>query len=154
MINIEEIIQNLKTDLEGLSWNFDSNAQVTSFQTVYSAPKFVDAGNSPWACINDEPFNLSKRGTRSKFGASIYSASMPISIYICANFNAKTLSLQEATKRIRHASKAVFERYKDGAVMDNLGMPGWNIQGWEPYDPDEIANLISRRITLQAFDKL
>jgi hypothetical protein len=151
---IEDIIQNLKTELASLTWQPSGNVSATSFVGgVFTAPYITEALDSPWCFITDEPSpQITKRGTRGAQGDTLYQKDQGIGIYICARYGDEVVSIEEAYKRVRYAVEAVEGVLKSGVKLTTIGVTGgWNYLGWTNADQNA-SNALVRRLTLVVTD--
>lgn len=150
MIDIHaNVIVPLQAELEDLEWTIPGNAVASSFSIVKTARTFGGAEDSPYCCIDDSDNtpDVRKVATRSVNGDTVYQESQVVSIYVLAQV-LEQITVEEATKRVRYATKAVAEFLKQGSVIGALtGVIGWNYLGWESVYEQEVE-VIGRKLNL------
>lgn len=148
---IEDVIQNLKTSLEGLTWQPSGNTMPTSFiGGVYTAMVLNGVEGSPWCCIEEVDAPTIKQASRGRNGDTVYTQSLNIGINICTN-RSNLVTNQEHLARLRYVTTQVEQFIKGaGNLYDDGFVQGWNYTGWSTLDAGEL-NVNIRRLIITNF---
>lgn len=144
---IQDVIDNLVTDLKALTWQPVGNTGVTSFVGgVYSAPHIDGTNGSPWAFIIDTTSNQVGKASRGINGDTSYRMEYQIQINLCITRG--NTDNEENYRRLRYATEAVENYIKGEANLFNAGFTqGWNYTGWNRFNIDD-TNIEGRQLNL------
>lgn len=144
---IEDVIQNLVTDLEALTWQPVGNASATSFiGGVYSAYHVDGTNGSPWCFIDDPQSNQARKSTAGRNGDTIYSMNYSLQIHICITRG--NTNNEQNYARLRYATEAVENYIKGAGNLFDAGFDqGWNYTGWSRFEVQD-TNIVGRQLNL------
>jgi len=144
-IIIQTVLDNLKTQLEGLTWTPSGNTGPTSLSEVNTYPKFSGAIGSPWCNLLDEPSSAEWFTNKSHQKRTI------VQIHVCSDF--AEIGEEEAYKRTRYAYEAIEDMLVDDTIMTAAVGDGYTYQGWEDTSIEQ-STMIIRTMTISILTKI
>ena len=128
MINTQILINNIKTDMEGVSWTSPSSGGTTSFVSVFDFPNWLNEQGFPFLVILDRPIAANPELQ----SIQDVTRGFNIDLHICANYPDVTGTTEadrrnEAMLRVREA----YDFLTEYIAKDS------NIQAWQS-TPDSI----------------
>jgi hypothetical protein len=146
-MKIANVISNLKTYLEALTWTSDSGAGTTKLNAVYTYPNWVHDEGYPFAVIQDD-------GTAGEsLDNMTIQAETEIIITVCVNWaiidqSDEDLQREEGALRIREATDALKVSLLKLSTESTLGVDFVLNPSWGEVELDSDNNLLKRNITL------
>jgi hypothetical protein len=126
MLNINNVVSSIKTDLSNLTWESDSGEGTTKFQGVYAFGYWENAIGTPFLCIT-LPNSSAIRGGNKSFDWQTV-----IELSVCCKWSEvegqdDNSKIEEATVRMNEAIQAMREYLSKDATLT-----GWagNVDGF------------------------
>jgi hypothetical protein len=146
-MKIADVVSNLKTYLEGLTWTSDDGEGTTSFDAVFTYPNYNYADGYPFAIINDNSSTAGFLDNRT------LEATPQITIAICSNWSvvdksSDDLKRKEAILRIREATDTLKVDLAKLSLETTLGVDFISEWTYSDIEVQAQLNLFYRNFTI------